>query len=177
MDRTDDNPVDAEMPEPEFVRVFQRLVGEIFRLNGQLLATADQLSKDLEVSTARWQLIATIRHQPMTVAQIGRRIGISRQSTRKTVIRLLEQNLIELQPNPDHRRSPLVALTDKGQVIMDALRDRQVSLTDSFTHGLGLSIEQLETITERLTNMREHAANIDTQQLIDAVNIARSKKD
>jgi DNA-binding MarR family transcriptional regulator len=177
MGRTGKEPADKVMPESEFVRTFQRLVGEIFRLNGQLLLTADQLSKDLEVSTARWQMIATIRHQPMTAAQIGRRIGISRQSTRKTVNRLLKQNLVELLSNPDHRRSPLVTLTDKGQMIMDTLRDRQVYLTDSFTHGLGLSIEQLETMTKRLADMREHAANIDTQQLIDAVNIARSGKD
>lgn len=151
----------TDLPSPEFVRAFQRMIGEVFRIHGQLLATADEFAKDLKVSSARWQLIATIRNQPMTAAQIARRNGISRQGAQQTVNRLLRQQLVELLPNPDHRRSPLVALTDAGRTTMDVLRERQHLLTDAFTHDLDLSVAEIEAMTRSLAALREHAENTD----------------
>jgi len=172
-----DRPDTGDLPTLEYVRAFQRLVGEVFRLHGQLLTTADKLSKDLKISTARWQLIATIRNQSMTAAQIARRIGISRQGTQQTVNRLLRQHLVELLPNPDHRRSPLVALTAAGQATMDVLRERQCFLTDAFTHDLDLSLEQVEAMTLNLTALREHAENIDLKRYAALKSRPRTDKD
>jgi len=45
--------------EQDFVRSFQRLVGSVFRLNGQLLATAEGLSADLMGTTAQ------LRNRPL----------------------------------------------------------------------------------------------------------------
>jgi DNA-binding MarR family transcriptional regulator len=144
----------------DFVRAFQSLVGEVFRLNGQLLATADRLSRDLEISTARWMTIATIRNQPMTVAQIARRLGVSRQNTRQTVQRLEQQGLVERQTNPEHRRSALIKLTNRGGKVMDTLRERQAELTHQFTDGLGLNVSAMEKLTRQLAALRSHAEEI-----------------
>lgn len=100
----------------------------------------------------------------MTAAQIARRIGISRQGIQQTVNRLLRQHLVELLPNPDHRRSPLVALTDAGHATMDVLRERQRFLTDAFTCDLGLSLAQIEAMTNGLTDLRENAENTDLRR-------------
>lgn len=175
--RSADLPDAGDLPSLEYVRAFQRLVGEVFRLHGQLLTTADKLAKDLKISTARWQLIATIRNQPMTAAQIARRIGISRQGTQQTVNRLLRQHLVELLPNSDHRRSPLVALTDTGQATMDVLRERQCFLTDAFTRDLGLSLEQVEAMTLHLTDLREQAENTDLRRYSAQKSRPRTDKD
>ena len=121
------------IPSLEFVRAFQRFVGEVFRLNGQLLTTADLLSRDLEVSTARWQTIAVIRNEPMTVAAIARRLGLTRQSVQQTVNRLERQDLVEFVDNPNHRTSLLVRLTGHGHQIMDILRDR-ADTADGYVH-------------------------------------------
>ena len=145
----------------EFVRAFQRLVGEVFRLNGQLLSTADKLSRDLNVSTSRWMTIAVIRNQPMTAAQIGRRLGVSRQNARQTVQRLEEQGLVELRDNPDHARSPLVALTKQGEATMAALRERQVEITRRFTEGMGFSVARIDKLTADLERLRSHAEEMD----------------
>ncbi len=146
--------------EREFVRAFQVLVGEVFRLNGQLLATADRMSRDQEVSTARWMTIATIRNQPMTLAQIARRLGVSRQNVRQTVQRLEEQGLVERQENPEHRRSALVAITTKGGIVMDTLRERQAELTHQLTDGLGLNLRSIEKLTIQLEALRVRAEEI-----------------
>jgi len=155
------------IPSVEFVRAFQRFVGEVFRLNGQLLSTAEALSQDLEVSTARWQTIAVIRNEPQTVAAIARNLGLSRQSVQQTVNRLKKQNIVELIENPNHRTSPLVQLTDQGNHVMDVLRDRQTRLTAFFTGGLGYSVDEIDRLTDELEHLREHAAQIDATQFID----------
>jgi DNA-binding MarR family transcriptional regulator len=153
-------PDDSEL-EQDFVRAFQRLVGAVFRLNGQLIRTAESLSADLDISTNRWQAIATIRAQPLTVSQIARRIGVSRQSARQTVLKLEQSGLVELQPNPDHRRSQLVALTEAGTEIMEILRERQSRLTHSFTDGLGVTVGSIDRLTDKLEELREHAAELE----------------
>lgn len=149
--------------EQGFVLAFQRLVGAVFRLNGQLLKTAEGLSADLEVSTGRWQAIGAIRHQSMTVSQIARRIGVSRQSARQTVQQLEQSNLVEFKNNPDHRRSPLVKLTADGIEVANVLRDRQAKLTHRFTDGLNLTVGSIEQLTEQLEELRVHAEALDVQ--------------
>lgn len=155
------------VPSVEFVRAFQRLVGEVFRLNGQLLAAAELLSKDLEVSTSRWQTIAVIRYEPITVAALSRRLGLSRQSVQQTVNRLVGQGLVEFIDNPDHRTSPLARLTERGQEIMEILLDRQTRLTAYFTDGLGYTVDEIDHLTDQLKHMREHAQEIDALEFVD----------
>jgi DNA-binding MarR family transcriptional regulator len=155
------------IPSVEFVRAFQRFVGEVFRLNGQLLSTAEALSQDLEVSTARWQTIAVIRNEPETVASIARSLGLSRQSVQQTVNRLEKQGVVEFIENPNHRTSQLVQLTDQGRHIMDILRDRQTRLTALFTGGLGYSVAEIDRLTDELQHLREHAAQIDATQFVE----------
>jgi len=158
--------MNADQAELTFVGAFQRLVGEIFRLNGQLLATADRLSGDLDISTARWQVIAVIREQPLTVAEISRRLGIRRQSVQPTVNRLRDQGLVRFRPNPRHARSPLAGLTRKGQSVMRELSRRQIRLTGRFTRELGFSVEEIESLTATLRRMREQARSIDAAEII-----------
>ena len=160
----------AIIPSYDFVRAFQRFVGAVFRLNGQLLSTAALLSKDLNISTARWQIIGVVQHGPRTVAGISRRLGLTRQSVQQTVNRLEEQKLVEFIDNPDHRTAPLVRLTGRGKEIMDTLGDRQARLTGEFTGGLGLTIEEIDQLTAQLEHMREHAAQIDAREFVDAAN-------
>ena len=136
---------------------FQRLIGEVFRLNGRFLATADRFAQDLEVGPAGWQTVAVIRNEPMTVPQISRRLGLRRQSVQRNVNVLKGLGIVELRPNPAHKRAHLVKLTKKGQKLMDVLRKLQVDLTREFTENLNLSTEDLEKLSTSLTRLREHA--------------------
>jgi len=163
------DPSDTDfIPSVEFVRAFQRFVGEVFRLNGQLLSTSEALSQDLDVSPARWQTIAVIRNEPQTVASIARNLGLSRQSVQQTVNRLEKQEIVEFTENPSHRTSQLVSLTDRGREVMEILRDRQTRLTAFFTGGLGLSVVEMDRLAGELQHLREHAAGIDATRFVDA---------
>jgi MarR family len=63
------------------------LVLEVFRLNGWLLAAGNHLTRPVHQSSARWQVVGAIDHAPMTVSQIARAMGLTRQSVQRTADR------------------------------------------------------------------------------------------
>ncbi|MBT8443663.1 MAG: MarR family transcriptional regulator [Gammaproteobacteria bacterium] len=144
----------------KFVRAFQHLVAEVYMLNGELLAAGERLGRDMGISPARWQALATIRNQPMTVAQIARRLGLTRQSVQRTVGLLIDEGLASNRTNPRHRRSHLVAPTRRGRAVIDRLRERQLPLTDRFTRELGLGVKDLEGLGHQLARLRETAHDV-----------------
>lgn len=144
--------------DKQVVAAFQRFVGEIFRLNGQLLATAEGMSRTMRITPARWQTIATLRHEPLTVAQIGRQLGLRRQSVQHNINLLVAQGLAELQPNPEHRRASLIALTTRGYAVMDKLHGLQSELTVRFLGNLPLTAPDLEAMTVLLETLRQQGA-------------------
>jgi len=156
-----------------FARVFQQLVNEIFRLNGQLLAIGNQLSKDMEVSTARWQVLATIRSETMTVSDISRSLGLKRQSVQETVNRLRQQKLITLHSNSRHSRAPLVQLTQQGQDAISILRERQLQLAEQFMQSFDLSIEEILVVTKCLRKIQESTEQFD---VLDFITDSRKKQ-
>ncbi len=96
--------------------VLTELILETFRLNGVLLDAGNQLTKPFGLTSARWQVMGAIDHEghSMTVAQIGRRMGLSRQGVQRIVNDLVKIEMLELEPNAEHKRAPLVLLTKQG---------------------------------------------------------------
>jgi len=94
---------------------------ETFRLNGALLAWGDDLVRDLGLTSARWQVLGAVALQgrPMTVAQIARRMGLSRQAVQRVANDLAKGGLLEFIDNPDHKRARLLSLSDRGQAAYD----------------------------------------------------------
>jgi DNA-binding MarR family transcriptional regulator len=109
-----------------------------FRANGLLLAAGDLLAGDAGLTSARWQVLGAIAlaQGPLTVPQIARRMGLTRQSVHATVRRLAADRLIELGANADHRRSPLVSLTDLGQERYRAMDEGQASWVNRLADGV-----------------------------------------
>lgn len=68
------------------------------------------------------------RHGPMTVPQMGRAQAISRQFVQRMVNDAAAQGLVESVPNPAHRRSSLIRLTDEGRAAITDVLDREHAL-------------------------------------------------
>jgi DNA-binding MarR family transcriptional regulator len=129
----------------------------VFRANGLLLAAGDELAAAEKLTSARWQVLGAVAlaEAPLTVPQIARRMGLTRQSVHTTVGRLLKDGLIELARNADHRRSPLVRLTELGRARYDALHALQVEWVDDLAAGVRTSdlettLRVLEELSSRL---------------------------
>jgi DNA-binding MarR family transcriptional regulator len=133
--------------------VATEVILSVFRANGLLVSSGDQLSASEDLTSARWQVIGAIAlaDRPLTVPQIARRMGLSRQSVHATVRRLAADGLVELLPNADHRRSRLVRLTDLGERRYAAIDRRQIDWVNRLAHGLGRS--DLETAARVLEEL------------------------
>jgi DNA-binding MarR family transcriptional regulator len=124
-----------------------------FRANGLLLAAGDALAADEGLTSARWQVLGAVAlaARPVTVPQIARRMGLTRQSVHATVGRLAQDGLVELAPNADHRRSQLVRLTDAGRTRYAAIDVRQAVWVNRLADGLGRA--DLETTARVLDEL------------------------
>jgi len=112
------------------------IVVETFGLNGAFLAAGDKLTRDLGLSSARWQVLASADGGQRTVADIARRMGLRRQSVQRTVNSLLDDGFILLQPNPNHRRAKLIELSEKGRSSLEETFRRQAEWANTLARGL-----------------------------------------
>ncbi|MFT4185019.1 MAG: MarR family transcriptional regulator [Rhizobium sp.] len=93
-----------------------RLILEVFRLNGRLLARGDEIVGPIGLTSARWQVLGALARSKTgrTVAQIAREAGVARQGVQRIVNELVRDGLVSFRDNPHHRKAQLVVLTDKG---------------------------------------------------------------
>ncbi|GIH66588.1 hypothetical protein Msi02_74050 [Microbispora siamensis] len=60
-------------------------------------------------------------HGPMTVPQMGRTQALSRQFVQRTINDAAARGLVEFVPNPAHKRSSLIRLTQEGRSAITAV--------------------------------------------------------
>ena len=115
------------------------LVLAVFRLNGRLLSAGDRLVSELGLTSARWQVLGAIAltPNPQPVAWLARSMGLNRQGVQRIVNEIAEDGLVELRPNPNHRRAHLVALTRRGQDAFETASALQVPWANALARGIG----------------------------------------
>src|ERR1700754_4233675 len=98
------------------------LILSVFRLNGRLLVAGDRLVAGLDLTSARWQVLGAIAlaEQPQPVAWLARNMGLNRQGVQRIVNDMRDDGLLEIEPNPHHRRAHLVVLTRQGKAAFEA---------------------------------------------------------
>ncbi len=124
-----------------------------FRANGLLLAAGDLLAAEEGLTSARWQVLGAVvlAGRPVTVPQIARRMGLTRQSVQASVNRLLSDGLVEADENPDHQRSRLIRLTGLGRAKYAGLDRRQVRWINEL--AVGLKVSELSTAARILQEL------------------------
>lgn len=132
------------------------LVLEVFRLNGEMLSAGNQLTRPLGLTSARWQVMGAIdlAGHPMTVAQIARRMGLARQGVQRIAHDLERLGMASFETNLDHKRAPLVFISDEGKDVMMQVDKTQASWVNNLASGLSKkqidqALELLETIRKR----------------------------
>jgi DNA-binding MarR family transcriptional regulator len=134
------------------------LILTLFRANNRTLAWGDRLVAPLGLTSARWQVMGMIvaAERPQPVAWLARDLGANRQNIQRIVNDLHREGLVTFASNPHHRRAQLVVLTDKGQqAYAEAIRRYNPAVS---ALSEGLSVEDIETATRILTNLRTRLA-------------------
>ena len=142
----------------EFLADFQLLFGNIIRINGAFLEVAEKIcSDDPLITVPIWRVIAVIRINPMTVPEVAKYLGIKRQSVQSTVNQMRRRGLINLRKNPNHKTSPLVILTKKGNEKVDDIFKYQKKLTEVFIKGTDITMKDVVSSREFLRALRENS--------------------
>ncbi len=142
----------------EFLSDFQLLFGNIIRINGAFLEVAEKIcSNDDLISVPIWRVIAVIRLNPMTVSEIAKYLGLKRQSVQSTVNQMKRRGLIKFRKNPNHKTSPFVKLTKKGDGKIEDILRYQKKLTEVFISGSDIRMRDVVSNREFLRALRENS--------------------
>ena len=133
--------------------LFTELVLETFRLNGLLIEAGNKLTKELGLTSSLWQVMGSIAETPISMAQIARNMGLTRQGVRRSINVLIEKGLVKFDENPDHKRAKLVVPTDEGLQVLDQLENIQVSWSNSVSKEF--SVPELERVIKTIKDLGE----------------------
>ena len=141
------------------------LILEVFRLNGQLLSQGDRLTEPLGLTSARWQVLGAIElaSRSMSVAQIGRRMGLSRQAVQRVANDLEARGFIRFENNPDHARAKLIVPTAKGREALKRIDSIQIEWSNKLVKGLDLS--RLDDAVKLLGDLQARCEAMETTLL------------
>ena len=119
-------------------RALTGLVIDVFRLNGDLLASGDALVGDLGLTSARWQVLGAIALSPvpLPVAHLARNMGLTRQAVQRSVDEMCGDGFVRLDPNPHHRRAMLVTMATRGEAAYRTASERQDRWADALATDL-----------------------------------------
>lgn len=114
------------------------LILEVFKLNGRLLVAGDALVGDLGLTSARWQVLgaAVLSSVPLSVAQVARNMGLSRQAVQRVANELAAEGIVRFASNPHHARAQLVLVTPAGQAKFAEAQRRQAPWAQQLARGV-----------------------------------------
>ncbi|WP_394551971.1 MarR family winged helix-turn-helix transcriptional regulator [Agromyces sp. MMS24-JH15] len=129
------------------------LVNEVFLASAALTRTGDRLAAPQGLTAARWLVLGALQDGPLTMSEIGRRRGLSRQSARESVERLERAGLVVRAGNPLDRRAPLLDLTEAGRDALTAIEPRRAAWAASLARDL--DPDEIRIATRLLRELRE----------------------
>lgn len=91
------------------------IVADIYELAGRFRSEGESIAATVGQTQARWQVMSAASTASLTVAQIARRLGVTRQNVQRIADLLVNEGWATYEPNPDHRGSPHLVLTKRGQ--------------------------------------------------------------
>ncbi len=107
------------------------IIWKVRRLARALTARSDEMLRPFGLTAAERAVLEFLYPDAaMTVPQIARRFQVSRQHIQVNVNSLVDRGLLILTENPDHARSPLLGLTNKGVTTFAAIAETEKDMID-----------------------------------------------
>ena len=145
--------------EPTAQAAFTRLVLLVFRLNGLLLDAGDRMAAPVGQTSARWQVMGVVDHEPLTVAAVARQMGLRRQSVQRTANLLVADGVAEYVDNPADKRARLLTLTTTGRRRLRTIERAQQDWARELGSAVGTQpLLQAEDALSRLVELLEDAS-------------------
>ena len=134
-----------------------------FRLNGQLLAVAEELARPVGLTAAWWQVLGGALREPQSVSDIARAMGLTRQSVQRIADLLVERGMAAYADNPTHRRAKLLLATDAGRDAVRAINPAHAVLARRLAEEVGA--ERLAEVLACMHELSEALERLERDQL------------
>ncbi|MCJ1676392.1 MarR family winged helix-turn-helix transcriptional regulator [Streptomyces sp. APSN-46.1] len=132
------------------------LVADVFEAAGALRRAGEALAAAEGQTQARWQLMSVVSEGALPVARAARRLGVARQGVQRIANELVHDGLAEYRDNPDHRTSPLLALTDAGRQALDAITAGAAAAHQAMGEGIAEDdLAAVRALLRRLTRQTD----------------------
>lgn len=125
----------------------------------RLTALSDRLHGPYGISTATRSILLLLESRgPLTLSDIARDRAVSRQFIQRMAAPLVQLQAIETVANPRSRRSPLLALTGKGRVMVAGIHAREAPLRAALADSIPAA--ELETLAQILAKFEAALARL-----------------
>jgi DNA-binding MarR family transcriptional regulator len=130
---------------------FTQFTKALFAANNMVLKHGDLVTSKHQQTSARWRILGNIEPCPLTVSQIAKLTGYTRQSIQRLADALVDEGLATYESAID-RRTKNVCITEKGRELLEKLADDENEWVARITQTL--SVEELTDLTLALEKVR-----------------------
>lgn len=108
-----------------------QLFHEICDLHDALSVAMDEVQERLGLRSSQYRVAHALTHLgPATVPEVAASLGVTRQFVQVVCNGLEAIGFVEFRESPRHKRSKLVALTEKGRRTVERSRREQASIIE-----------------------------------------------
>lgn len=149
----EDHALSPQADDRRTIYALSELIAVVRRLGETLKDVARDLHEDRNLSVpARAILLELKKTGPLTVPDLARRRGVSRQFIQVTVNPLLATGVLVAQTNPAHRRSRLLTLSPAGELLIRRVMQQEGGLLRKW--AVDLEAEEVRQAVATLENLQ-----------------------
>ena len=134
--------------------VLTDLIIPVIQLEAHFSRAGEAIAATGGQTLARWLTLEMVAGQPATVAQVARRLDLTRQSVQRIADLLHKDGLTEYVYNPAHQTSKLVRITARGRQSLRSIQTAQRAWANSLGARIGeTNLRQASRVVEQLTRL------------------------
>jgi DNA-binding MarR family transcriptional regulator len=134
--------------------VLTELIIPVIRLEAHFSRAGEAIAATGGQTLARWLTLEMVAGQPATVAQVARRLDLTRQSVQRIADLLEKDGLTRYVDNPAHQTSKLVQITARGRQTLRAIQNAQRAWANSLGARIGeANLRQASRVVDELTQL------------------------
>lgn len=129
----------------------EQMYAELFEAAGAGRRQGEAMAAQAGQTQARWQVMWIVATGDLTVPQVARRLGISRQGVQRVASELSADGMLEFVDNPDHKTSPLLRLTERGRASLAEINGvADLTHKRMLEHFSEVDVDTLRDLLQRL---------------------------
>lgn len=140
--------------------VLTDLIIPVIQLEAHFSRAGEAIAAAGGQTMARWLTLEMVAEEPATVAQVARRLSLTRQSVQRIADLLAADGLTAFADNPAHQTSKLVRLTPRGRQTLRTIQVAQRRWANSVGATIGeANLRQASQVVAQLTSVLTGGAN------------------